>query len=254
LWDHVCSASPLHIHSQLPLKVSNAGYKRKDTREEDYDEVDFLSDSDEDEVEEGLVAATSKGENGMFRRDGVDFLTAHLGSESSDEMFDSQIPGTPGDKSLNSGSGAGEMLNSAEKDDQRAYQTPVVGAALSDAEVHISNLSAVEVDFKKMFDMSLLGKALDWALIPLETLIKSTGGSYPLSKACEATNQSLRPKLSASKVAQTPFHPKDIFTITASSGKIKGRIDTTPFIMRPEASTKFFNTYRVRLERSICEF
>lgn len=51
------------------LKVSNAGYKRKDTSEEDYDEVDFLSDSDEDEVEEGLVAATSKGENGTFRRD-----------------------------------------------------------------------------------------------------------------------------------------------------------------------------------------
>lgn len=101
--------------------------------------------------------------------------------------------------------------------------------------------------------MSLLGTALDWALIPLEALIKSTGGSYPLSKACMATNKSLRPKLSASKVAQTPFNPKDIFATTASAGKIKGRIETVPSIMRPVASSKFFNTYRVRLERTICE-
>ena len=142
------------------------------------------------------------------------------------------------------------------QDAQRDYETLRDGALLSNAEPRTSSLSAITIEGKKLWaetSFSSSNRALDWALIPLETLIKSTGGSYPLWKACEATNYSLRPKLSASKVAQTPFHPKDIFTITASGGKIKGRIDTTPFIMRLRSGSEFVKMYRVRLERNICE-
>jgi hypothetical protein len=92
---------------------------------------------------------------------------------------------------------------------------------------------------------------LDWALIPLEILVRASKGHYPLCKTCGPHSEGRRPQLRVSKIVQPPYKPADISIISSSVGKIRGRIGTTPFIMRLEGRSRCIKTYAVILERDI---
>jgi hypothetical protein len=166
---------------------------------------------------------------------------------SSEEISGSVVTIVSGEQFLESGSQVEEPHN-IEKGSSPGISSTALKPNLSHPQ-----LKPVTIDRETYLKSAMDSADLDWALIPLQTLIQASNCSYSLLEACEEANLGARPFSRASRVARPPFSSREVITTTASVGKINGRIDTTPFIMRPEGSAKLVKTYRVRLEQDICK-